>query len=115
MDSVAVPHVLRIQLLLYLVSVFHRPSATVLLLSETDSSHFGMTVFNDYNGAIFTIRARGLNNFVYWTAQIFGSLFMGHVVLDQKRYRRRVRALVGWALVFAMVFVVHTWAYFYQR
>ena len=71
--------------------------------------------FNDYNGAIFTIRARGLNNFTYWSAQIFSSLFIGHVILDQKRYRRRVRAFAGWVLIFAMVFVVHTWAYFYQR
>ena len=73
------------------------------------------TVFNDYNGAIFTIRARGLNNFAFWTTEIFGSLFMGHVILDQKRYRRRARAFIGWALVISMVFVVHIWAYFYQK
>jgi len=79
------------------------------------SNYFYVWQFNDYNAAIFTIRARGLNNFVYWSAQIFGSLFIGYLILDQKRYRRRVRAFVGWAIVFAMVFVVHIWAYFYQR
>ncbi|KAH0832334.1 MFS general substrate transporter [Lanmaoa asiatica] len=79
------------------------------------SNYFYTWQFNDYNGALFTIRARGLNNLVYWTSQIFGSLFIGYVILDQERYRRRVRAFVGWALVFAMVFVVHIWAYFYQR
>ncbi|KAG6379338.1 MFS general substrate transporter [Boletus reticuloceps] len=78
------------------------------------SNYFTTWQFNDYNGAIFTIRARGLNNLVYWTAQIFGSVFIGYVILDQKLYRRRVRAFIGWVLVFAMVFVVHIWAYFYQ-
>ncbi|KAF8840593.1 MFS general substrate transporter [Paxillus ammoniavirescens] len=79
------------------------------------SNYFYTWQFNDYNGAIFTIRARGLNNFVYWTSQIFGSLFIGYFILDRNQVRRRVRAFVGWALVFAMVFVVHIWAYFYQR
>ncbi|KAF8431456.1 major facilitator superfamily domain-containing protein [Boletus edulis BED1] len=79
------------------------------------SNYFTTWQFNDYNGAIFTIRARGLNNLVYWVAQIIGSVFIGYVILDQKLYRRRVRAFIGWVLVFAMVFVVHIWAYFYQR
>lgn len=71
--------------------------------------------FNDYNGALFTIRARGLNNFVYWTSQIFGSLLIGYFILDKKSLRRRSRAFLGWIIVFVMVFVVHTWAYFYQK
>ncbi|KAF9233366.1 MFS general substrate transporter [Melanogaster broomeanus] len=79
------------------------------------SNYFYTWQFNDYNGAIFTTRARGLNNFVYWTSQIFGSVFIGFFVLDQKRLRRRVRAFAGWTVVLVMVFVVHIWAYFYQR
>ncbi|KAG2087122.1 MFS general substrate transporter [Suillus discolor] len=79
------------------------------------SNYFYTWQFNDYNGAIFNIRARGLNNFVYWTSQIFGSIFIGYFVLDQKRLRRRVRAFYGWILVFFMIFVVHVWAYFYQK
>ncbi|KAG1762774.1 MFS general substrate transporter [Suillus occidentalis] len=79
------------------------------------SNYFYTWQFNDYNGAIFTIRARGLNNFMYWSSQIFGSIFIGYFVLDQKKVRRRVRAFYGWTLVFFMVFVVHVWAYFYQK
>ncbi|KAH7885030.1 major facilitator superfamily domain-containing protein [Phlebopus sp. FC_14] len=79
------------------------------------SNYFYTWQFNDYNGAIFTTRARGLNNFVYWTSQIFGSVLIGYFILDKKQLRRRVRAFVGWVIVFAMVFVVHIWAYFYQR
>ena len=70
--------------------------------------------FNDYNGAIFNIQARSLNNLVYWLAQVVGSLFMGFI-LDQKKFRRRMRAFSGWSLLFIMVWVVHIWAYFYQR
>lgn len=79
------------------------------------SNYFYTWQFNDYNGALFTIRARGLNNFVYWSAQIFGSVFIGYCILDKKRLRRRTRAFIGWVIVFSMVFVVHTWAYFYQK
>lgn len=79
------------------------------------SNYFYTWQFNDYNGALFTIRARGLNNFVYWSAQIFGSVFIGYCILDKNRLRRRTRAFLGWVIVFAMVFVVHTWAYFYQK
>ncbi|KAG1732060.1 MFS general substrate transporter [Suillus lakei] len=79
------------------------------------SNYFYTWQFNDYNGAIFNIRARSLNNFMYWTSQIFGSIFIGYFILDQKRISRRVRAFYGWILVFLMIFVVHVWAYFYQK
>lgn len=70
--------------------------------------------FNDYNGTLFNIRTRSLNSFVYWLSQIFGSLMIG-VVLDSKRLTRRARAFVGWVILFLMVFIVHTWAYMYQK
>ncbi|KIN97720.1 hypothetical protein M404DRAFT_888190 [Pisolithus tinctorius Marx 270] len=79
------------------------------------SNYFYTWQFNDYNGTIFTIRARGLNNFVYWSAQIFGSVFIGHCVLDKKRLQRRTRAFLGWVIVFPLVFVVNIWSYFYQK
>lgn len=70
--------------------------------------------FTDYNGAIFNIRARALNNVVYWLAQIVGSILVG-LVLDSKRLRRRIRAFTGWGILFALIWVVHIWGYFYQR
>ena len=70
--------------------------------------------FNDYNGALFTIRARALNNLIYWLSQIVGSVSIGFL-LDQRGLSRRFRAFSGWAVLIIMVFVVHTWAYFYQR
>ena len=70
--------------------------------------------FNDYNGGLFNIRARSLNNLVYWLAQIVGSLSIGFL-LDQKALSRRLRAFSGWLVLFFMVFVVHIWTYFYLR
>ncbi|KAG2135419.1 MFS general substrate transporter [Suillus clintonianus] len=71
--------------------------------------------YNGYNGAIFTIRARGLNSLMTYTAQILGSVFLGYFILDQKMVSRRVRAFYGWILVFLVAFAAHVWAYFYQK
>jgi MFS family permease len=78
------------------------------------SNWFYTWQFNDYNGAIFNIRARALNNLVYWIAQIIGSLAIGRL-LDQPKLTRRVRAFSGWTVLFVFVFMVHIWAYFYQK
>lgn len=78
------------------------------------SNWFYTWQFSDYNGTLFNIRTRSLNSFIYWTSQIFGSAAIGYL-LDQNRFRRRFRAFVGWTVLFAMVWVVHIWAYFYQK
>ncbi|THH04791.1 hypothetical protein EW145_g5258 [Phellinidium pouzarii] len=78
------------------------------------SNWFYTWQFNDFNGAIFNIRGRSLNNLVYWTSQIFGSILIG-LLLDSSRLTRRARAFVGWAVLFGMVFVVHIWGFFYQK
>lgn len=70
--------------------------------------------FNDFNGAIFNIRARSLNNLVYWLAQIIGSVCIGFL-LDQQGINRRLRAFTAWCILLIMVLIVHVWAYFYQR
>ncbi|EJF58842.1 MFS general substrate transporter [Dichomitus squalens] len=78
------------------------------------SNWFYTWQFNDYNGAIFTIRARALNNLIYWLSQIVGSVSIGFL-LDQRGLSRRLRAFAGWSILIVMVFIVHTWAYFYQK
>ncbi|TFK53689.1 MFS general substrate transporter [Heliocybe sulcata] len=78
------------------------------------SNWFYTWQFNDYNGALFTIRTRGLNSFVYYLAQIFGSLAIGYL-LDRERLTRKVRAYTSWVILLVMVFAVHIWAYFYQK
>ncbi|CAL1696847.1 unnamed protein product [Somion occarium] len=69
--------------------------------------------FNDYNSALFNIRARSLNNLVYWIAQILGSVGLAFL-LDLKCFSWRLRAYMGWLILLIMVLVVHIWAYFYQ-
>lgn len=78
------------------------------------SNYFYTWQFNDYNGSFFNTRGRALNNIVYWTAQIFGSILMGWI-LDIKSLGRRKRAFVGWGILFVMAMAVHGWAYHYQK
>jgi MFS family permease len=76
------------------------------------SNWFYTWQFNEFNGALFDLRGRSLNNLLYWTSQIFGSIGMSFI-LDSK-LRRRTRAFTGWGTLLIMVFVTHIWAYFYQ-
>ncbi|KAA1470945.1 MFS general substrate transporter [Dentipellis sp. KUC8613] len=78
------------------------------------SNWFYTWQFNEFNGALFNIRARSLNNLLYWLSQIVGSVSIG-ILLDQHQYRRRFRAFAGWTVLFIAVFVVHIWGYFYQK
>ena len=70
--------------------------------------------FNDYNGAIFNIRTRSLNNLIYWLSQMVGAILMG-LLLDQRGIRRRIRAYTGWFALLVLVFIVHIWGYEYQK
>ncbi|KAH0839630.1 major facilitator superfamily domain-containing protein [Lanmaoa asiatica] len=91
------------------------PMIILLFPMFVASNYFYTWQQNDYNAALFNIRTRGLNAFVYWAAQIFGSVFLGYCVLDRSKYRRRTRAFAGLIIVSAMVFAVHIWAYMYQK
>ncbi|KAH7922668.1 MFS general substrate transporter [Leucogyrophana mollusca] len=90
------------------------PMILLLFPMFFSSNFFYPWQFNDYNSALFNIRARALNNLMGWLAQIIGSIAIGQI-LDQKRLRRRVRAFAGWFILFALVFIVYPWAYSYQR
>ncbi|KAG8715288.1 hypothetical protein FRC11_004798 [Ceratobasidium sp. 423] len=90
------------------------PSILLLFPMFLASNWFYTWQFNDYNGALFNIRTRALNSLVYWISQIFGSVAIG-LLLDSGRLGRRLRAFLGWGVLFAMVFVVHIWGYFYQK
>jgi len=76
------------------------------------SNWFYTWQFNDFNGALFDLRGRSLNNLLYWSSQIFGSIGISFIL--DSRLRRRTRAFVGWSALFLMVFITHIWAYFYQ-
>ncbi|KAF8838978.1 MFS general substrate transporter [Paxillus ammoniavirescens] len=96
------------------VAIRSDPMVLLLFPMFFASSYFYTWQFNDYNSALFNIRARSLNNLTYWLCEIVGSMAMG-VVLDNIRFRRRARAFAGWSILFIMVFVVCIWADYYQK
>ena len=63
----------------------------------------------DYNS-----RGRGLNNFLYWLAQIFGSFAIG-TFLDSSRMTRTSRAWGGWIICFCFTFAVWSGNYVNQK
>jgi len=67
----------------------------LLVLPAAWASNFFYTYqFNHVNGALFTIRTKGLNNVFYWGAQMLGSAGIGYF-LDFGFASRRKRGLVG--------------------
>ncbi|KAF9258581.1 MFS general substrate transporter [Marasmius fiardii PR-910] len=90
------------------------PAIFLLLPMFLSSNWFYTWQFSGYNGAIFNIRARSLNNFLYWTAQIVGSVLMSFL-LDRKSLSRRTRAFASWVVLFFLIFGSQIWAYFYQK
>jgi len=90
------------------------PMIVLLFPMFLASNWFYTWQFNEYNDALFNIRARSLNNLVYWLSQIVGSISIGFL-LDQRAISRRIRAFSGWTILLAMVFIVHIWAFFYQK
>ncbi|KAG8947417.1 hypothetical protein FRC04_010737 [Tulasnella sp. 424] len=90
------------------------PAILLLFPLFLASNWFYTWQFNGFNFALFNIRTRALNSFIYWTTQIFGSLAMGQL-LDLWFLTRRQRAFLGWGVLLVFVMVVHGWAYHYQK
>ncbi|PAN36875.1 hypothetical protein PAHAL_7G007500 [Panicum hallii] len=74
----------------------------LLVLPAAWASNFFYTYqFNNVNGALFTLRTKGLNNVFYWGAQMLGSAGIGYF-LDFGFASRRKRGLFG-VLVVALI------------
>lgn len=69
---------------------------------------------NSFNGALFTLRTRSLNSFLFWSCQMVGAGIFG-ILIDLKRFRRKPRAWV--ALVVLLAFHCAVWGsgYHYQK
>ncbi|KAI2602652.1 MFS general substrate transporter [Hypoxylon sp. NC1633] len=68
---------------------------------------------NGLNGAHFNVRARSLNNLLYWLSQIFGAVIVGYA-LDTK-VRRSLRAKASFVFLFALTFIIWGGGYAWQR
>jgi hypothetical protein len=70
------------------------------------SNWFYTYQFNGYNAARFNVRARCVNNTIYWVGQILGAFSTGYA-LDARRARRSTKAKA--ALVLLFVFTSLIW------
>ncbi|KAK7416274.1 hypothetical protein QQX98_005345 [Neonectria punicea] len=93
-----------------------RDSPWILLLFPMffSSNIFYTYQNNGMNGAHFNTRTRALNNLLYWLAQIFGALIVGHL-LDVGKVRRSVRAKASLAVLFVLTFVIWGGGYSWQK
>ncbi|TFL02032.1 MFS general substrate transporter [Pterulicium gracile] len=96
------------------LALVNDPMILLLFPMFLASNWFYTWQFNAYNGALFNIRTRSLNSMVYWASQVVGSISIG-LLLDAKNFSRRTRAFAGWSVLLIMIFVTHTWGYFYQK
>ncbi|KAI0900670.1 MFS general substrate transporter [Annulohypoxylon nitens] len=69
---------------------------------------------NGLNLAHFNVRARSLNNLLYWLAQIFGAVIFGYA-LDFHGIRRSLRAKISLGALFALTFIIWGGGYAWQR
>ncbi|KAI0884912.1 MFS general substrate transporter [Annulohypoxylon maeteangense] len=69
---------------------------------------------NGLNLAHFNVRARSLNNLLYWLAQIFGAVIFGYA-LDYPKIRRSMRAKISFLALFALTFAIWGGGYAWQR
>ncbi|KAI9296872.1 MFS general substrate transporter [Neoconidiobolus thromboides FSU 785] len=69
--------------------------------------------FNAYNGVLFNVRTRSLNNVVYWGSQMFGAYLFG-LLMDFKRLNRKTRAIVGLVIVFSVMMAMWAGGYVVQ-
>jgi len=78
------------------------------------SNFFYTWQFSFYNLVLFNPRTRSLNNLLYWSSQILGAGLMGWF-LDSPKLGRKLRAKIGWAILF--VIIVATWGgnYAFQK
>jgi len=79
------------------------------------SNWFYTYQFQVYNGGgYFNIRARALNNLIYWISQIIGAIIFGFVVDSKQLGSRRARAFFGLLLVFIITSATWIGAIFVQ-
>ncbi|KAL2820298.1 major facilitator superfamily domain-containing protein [Aspergillus granulosus] len=69
---------------------------------------------NVVNGGSFNLRTRSLNGALYWIAQMLGGLLMG-LTLDFERFDRRLRAIIGWAILFITGMAIWGGGYAFQK
>ncbi|KAF8022368.1 hypothetical protein BT93_F0027 [Corymbia citriodora subsp. variegata] len=70
----------------------------LIALAACAGNFFCSYQFTNVNGVLFNLRTRGLNNVLYWVAQMLGSIGIGYV-LDFSFSSRKTRGYVGIGIV----------------
>lgn len=86
-------------------TLYTEPKIMLMFPMFFASNWFYTYQFNDYNHPRFNLRTRSLNSLLYWFAQMIGATILG-LVLDLKRYRRSVRARIGFVIVFLLAMAI---------
>ena len=93
-----------------IIMLFFDPYMLILIPLMAGSNWFYTYQFNVFNnGGVFVLRARALNNSLYWFMQIIGSLFIGFLLDWPRLGKRRNRALI--TNVFILVFFSSLWIF----
>ncbi|OAD78679.1 hypothetical protein PHYBLDRAFT_18519 [Phycomyces blakesleeanus NRRL 1555(-)] len=88
----------------------------ILIPLFAGSNWFYTYQFQVYNGGgYFNLRARGLNNLLYWLFQIIGGGFFGWLLDQGFLGDRRRRAYIGNTIVFVVLVALWTGCIFIQR
>lgn len=90
------------------------PYVVLLFPMFWSSNWFYTYQLNAINGAYFDTRTKGLNDFLYWFAQIVAALCLGPL-LDLKYFRRSVRAKASLVILFSLTMVIWGGGYAWQK
>ena len=89
--------------------LFLDPKMIILIPLMAGSNWFYTYQFNIFNnGGFFHLRARTLNNALYWTMQIVGALVLGYLLDSERIGNRKTRALVANTII--LLFFSSLWA-----
>lgn len=81
-----------------IVKLFMNWKMLLIFPGAWSSTFFYTYLFNNVNGVLFNLRTRGLNNLVFWGAEMLGSVGIGYL-MDFSFRSRRTRGFVGIGVV----------------
>ncbi|KAJ2777709.1 hypothetical protein GGI15_004415 [Coemansia interrupta] len=81
--------------------LFRNPWMLLLLPLSLASNFFYSYQYGPYNGALFTLRTRGLNSMLYWAAQMAAAWAVSYLH-DHQAMPRRTRGLLSLAVIAAL-------------
>lgn len=79
----------------------------VLLIVPVFATEMSLALIPTLSAFSLNLRSRSLNNVVFWVIQI-PSPFLFGAILDNRKFQRRIRGLIGLSIAFVIVIIA--WA-----